>query len=74
MINSGKCPKCDKLLSYVNIEDIDVKVGLQIQWRGISYICPFCRSVLNIQIDPIAIKTDTVNEVVRDLKKNVLGR
>ena len=68
MINIGKCPKCEKTLSSVNIEDVKVNVGFKPAWKGISYLCPFCNSILSVQIDPIALKTDIVNEIIKKLR------
>jgi hypothetical protein len=60
---SGKCPKCEKLITYVNISDVDVKSGGQNDWRGISYNCPYCGTILSVAIDPIALKGDIVDEI-----------
>jgi hypothetical protein len=68
MINTGKCPKCDKTVSSVTIEDIDVKVNLTSKWRGISYLCGSCKTVLGVGIDPVALKSDTIKGVVLALK------
>jgi hypothetical protein len=64
----GKCPKCEKLLSYVSCSAVDVKVAFGTSWNGISHNCPFCHTVLGVQIDPIAIKTDIVNELLNKLQ------
>jgi hypothetical protein len=69
MMNTGKCPKCEKLLTSVKIEPIDVQQGFQTAWHGVSLSCPWCRAILSVSIDPIAIKTDIVNEVVKALRK-----
>jgi hypothetical protein len=37
-------------------------------WNCVTYNCPFCFSVLSVGIDPVALKADTVAEVVRALK------
>jgi len=63
MINGGKCPKCDKVVSAVRIENVDVREGFQSKWHGVSYCCTNCSAVLSVGIDPIAIKTDIVNEL-----------
>lgn len=64
----GKCPKCEKSLTYVNLGDGDVKVRLGNTWKGISYVCPYCHTIISTQIDPIAIKTDLVNELFKKLR------
>ena len=65
---AGQCPKCEAPLSYVRLEDVSVK-GVATSWRGVSYICPHCSMILGVGIDPVALKSDTVEEVVRALKK-----
>ena len=65
---SGKCPECKATVTYVRIEAIDVRQGFQSKWKGISLICGDCSTVLGVSIDPIAIRTDVVNAVVRRLK------
>jgi hypothetical protein len=30
-------------------------------------LCPLCSTILGVAIDPIAIKTDTVNEITQRL-------
>lgn len=64
----NKCPKCNAIISYVNIGDIPIHVNSHPKWKGISYLCPFCSAILGLQIDPVAIKTEIVNDV-RDLLK-----
>lgn len=71
MINTGKCPKCEKTITYVTIEDVEVRVGFAPAWRGLSYICPHCKTVLSVAIDPVALKTDIVNAVRSAIKKPV---
>ena len=57
MISFGKCPKCEKPVSSVKAEAISAVVGLE-NWKAVSYCCPWCDTVLSVQIDPVAIKTD----------------
>lgn len=68
---SGKCPSCGQSISSVRIESVDVKQGMKPLWAGVSYVCPnvACQVVLGVSIDPVAIKTDIVNEVLQGLKR-----
>ena len=68
MAISGKCPKCDQFMNHVNLEYIDVNVALKSQWKGVSYLCPYCSCILSVGIDPIAIKADIVGEISRKLQ------
>ena len=65
---SANCPKCDSSISRVNLSDMPVHSGNK-RYVGVAYTCPSCRSVLSVSIDPIAIKTDIVKEVLRGLGK-----
>jgi phage FluMu protein Com len=65
---SGKCPKCENIVSSVVIDDVNVNAGTK-SWRGITYQCPSCRTILGVGIDPIALKADTVREVLLGLRK-----
>lgn len=67
---SGKCPGCGKSLTSVEIKPIDISQGFQAKWNGVSYQCPnlHCQTILSVGMDPIALKTDTVNEVVKTLR------
>lgn len=71
MINTGKCPKCEKRVSNVQVESVDVREGFASTWRGIYYCCPHCKAILGVQIDPIAIMTDTVSKIIEKLKKEL---
>jgi len=39
-------------------------------YKGVSYVCPSmgCHLVLGVGLDPIALKTDLVNEIVKKLR------
>lgn len=66
MVNSGKCPKCEKFVPYLKIEGLDAKEPFATSgWKAITLLCPSCSTVLGASIDPIAIKTDIVNSLKR---------
>jgi len=67
-MNTGKCPKCNALIRSVEVEAIDVTEALKPEWKGASFVCPFCRTILGVGIDPIAVKIDLVNEIVEKLR------
>lgn len=70
MIRSGKCPGCGKVPQRIDLENIDVGVLLGSQYAGVSYVCPnpSCRTILGVGIDPVALKSDTVDQVVKALR------
>lgn len=69
MIPTGKCPKCDGRPPHVKCEAIDVKTGLSgTGWAGVSYLCPLCNVILGVSIDPVALKTDTIEEIQKLLR------
>ena len=69
MNNSGKCPNCGHIVSKVDTEHLTIGVPPKRTWHGISYVCTECRAVLSVQIDPVALKSDIVKELLQKLKK-----
>lgn len=65
---SSKCPHCAQPLINVRAEKINVVYTQGVTWLGVSYKCSSCDAVLGVGIDPVALKTDTVNQVVKRLK------
>lgn len=63
------CPNCKSAITAVNIQDVDGRVALMSKWKCIAHTCPQCSCVLSVQIDPVALKTDTVNAVLEALRR-----
>jgi hypothetical protein len=59
-----KCPKCEKFINTATLENFQVE-----GWKGIGYTCPYCHSLLSIAIDPVALKTDTIDPILDELHK-----
>jgi hypothetical protein len=70
MISTGKCPYCDKVLHSVTLERITIDKDFKPKWHGASLLCPSCRKILNVSLDPVALKNDIVDEVLTHLKKS----
>ena len=68
MFHTGKCPKCDALVSKVKIEHVDIMENLTSKWHGVSLVCQYCGCVLGVSIDPVALKNDVVAAVQKLLK------
>lgn len=62
-MNSAKCSKCGQMLSYVQIEPLDINRGERAAYHGVSYSCPSCRTILSVGIDPIAFKKDIIDQL-----------
>ncbi len=69
---SGTCPKCEVTLQFVVLEHVPVTTEAT-SWHGVSYLCPSCRTVLGVGIDPFALKADIVEEVLDGLRRRPLG-
>lgn len=66
---NGKCPKCEKLLPSATIGEIKLSAGPgHTSWKGVTYQCPSCQTILSVAIDPIAIKSDIVNDLLKKLR------
>ena len=55
----------------VHFDTVNVMPGLLAPsgWKGITYLCPKCQTVLGVGIDPVALKTDMVAEVCEHVDK-----
>ena len=71
MIKTGKCPGCGQVPAFgIDVQAVDIRAGGGNKWLGVMYVCPNlkCRTILGVGIDPLALKTDTVNAVVKKLR------
>ena len=66
---SALCPSCEAPVSRVKLHAVTVQ-AVGATWNGVSYSCPSCLHVLSVGIDPIAIKSDLVEEIVAALRKH----
>lgn len=69
MSHTGKCPHCKQVLPNVNFEQLPIHQNDHKRWIGASLVCPFCLKILNVSVDPIALRNDIVNQVVDHLKR-----
>jgi hypothetical protein len=65
----GKCPKCEKAVFSLQISATEAGEPFGTRWKALTYNCPYCNTILGCQIDPIAVKIDIVNEVLKGIKK-----
>lgn len=65
---AGKCPKCEKPVTRVNLHPIEASEPMGPKWKAVTYNCPSCNTVLTVQIDPVAIRTEIINGVVKALR------
>lgn len=65
---SGKCPKCETATTAVQIESVDIREGPNKAWLGIMLLCPSCRTILGISIDPVALKTEIIDSVTEAIR------
>jgi hypothetical protein len=63
MFGVGKCPKCEQVVSNIRLEEVGAASLMGKTFTTLLYLCPHCNTILSAQIDPIAVKTDTVSEI-----------
>ena len=69
MLATGKCPSCGNVARRVNVDNIEFRtndIGGPV-WNGVSYKCPSCNTILSVSIDPAALKTVIVKEILARL-------
>lgn len=65
----GKCPSCNDLLSELVIDaHISGKVHAGKALKCINFLCPKCSTVVGSQIDPVTVKTETVDLFLQKLR------
>jgi hypothetical protein len=64
----AKCPHCEKFIHHIESKSLTVKDGKR-SWSGAVFVCPLCFSVLGAGIDPIAAKTDIVNQLTAEIQE-----
>lgn len=64
-----KCPKCEKIMSHVNLETMDIHQNFKKQWHGVVYTCPLCNTALSVSMDPTLLRNDTIDGVIHGLRK-----
>jgi hypothetical protein len=64
IIPTGLCPKCERTPPHIEVEPTTIENLTGESWTGISYLCSLCRTILGIQIDPVALHNDTVNQIL----------
>ena len=65
----GKCPTCEQLLAELVIDaHIIGKVHASKTFRCINFLCPNCNTVVGSQLDPIPVKTETVDLLMQKLR------
>jgi hypothetical protein len=68
MIHVGECPYCHRKVTKARVETITIEGGTQ-SYKGVTYSCPYCQSVLTVSMDQIALNADLVNRLVKVLRK-----
>ena len=62
----GKCPGCATSIASVNFEPISVRGG-PLTWEAVAYLCPECHTIISMGMDPVAVKTETISEILETL-------
>ena len=65
----AQCSKCGSLISSVSLNEISINAPAD-AWRGVTYACPSCNSVLGVGINPISLKADIVEEIAALLRSS----
>ncbi len=61
----------------VQVEDVNIHVGFSPTWKGFSYYCPHCKTVLGVQVNPLTIQTDIQSHVdsqLRAIRNEIVNR
>jgi hypothetical protein len=65
----AKCPKCNIVITVMNVEALDLFDPAGDAWKGVVYSCQHCSYAISAGIDPLALKEHIVMDVVKALRK-----
>lgn len=68
---AGFCPSCKTPVLSPIAEAVGITVISGIDRHGLTYKCPSCQTVLGCEIDPIALRSEIVQQVVDELFKRL---
>jgi hypothetical protein len=60
---ASKCPKCENLMTSVNVKEIEIRASGNRKFKGASFDCPHCQTSISIELDPLAMQTDLVRKI-----------
>ena len=65
------CPHCNEQLDSVDMTQVNgaLSGAKRAAWNCVGYSCPSCNKVLSVQINPLGMKSDILNEVSQMLGK-----
>jgi hypothetical protein len=65
----GKCPSCKELLAELVVDaHITGRIHSGKSLRCINFLCPYCNTVVGSQMDPVPVKTETVDLLMQKLR------
>lgn len=64
-MHTGKCPHCERTVASAEVETMTIKAGAQASYKGVTYLCPHCRSVLGVSMDQIALNEDLKTRLMK---------
>lgn len=65
----AKCASCEKPFTSVSIETMNGGVLFGVDRKVNVYVCPYCKTAVGAEIDPIALRTEIVAHVAKLLGK-----
>jgi len=60
----GKCPKCEKIVSRLDITTLGATVQGGKSFNAAAFLCPNCQTILGAGIDPVAVASDLGTRVL----------
>lgn len=65
----GDCPKCGQAILIAGVAGVQIHDINGNEWNGVKYYCMACGVALSVAIDPVALKSDIVGEILDALGK-----
>jgi len=66
-MKTGKCPKCGKVLEFIQFEEIPIKDEKDLFDTGVSLFCPYCQTILSVLLNTDSVATEILFNVKKIL-------
>jgi hypothetical protein len=63
----GKCPKCDSPVTVTGCVGVEIRPVGATPRHGVAYTCLACDTILGCEMDPLAVRSEIVSQVVEQL-------
>ena len=66
----SKCGSCGKVVTTTRFNTGTCRAIGGAEYKTVVHSCPFCSAIFSVEIDPLAVRTEIVSQVLKALGKS----